>query len=140
MTAPPVETPTAQNFNWNVPTQWKTQPAGQMQVARFSVPGKAEVFVSVFPSDTGGTLANVNRWRRQLHLTELTEANLASVVSPLDPANSQATLVDMTNNGQQLLGAIVPRDGQYWFYKLLGDASSVAPQKDAFIAFAKSKP
>ena len=139
-TAPPAEEPVAQNFNWTVPAGWKVEAAGQMQVARFTVPGKAEVFVSVFPSDTGGMLGNVNRWRRQLHLPETTEAGLASIVSPLDPANSQATLVDMTNNGQQLLGAIVPRDGQYWFYKLLGDAASVGPQKDAFIAFAKSKP
>jgi hypothetical protein len=139
-TAPPADEAAAQQFNWTVPANWTVEAPGQMQVARFAVPGKAEVFVSVFPSDTGGTLANVNRWRRQLHLPEITEADLASVIAPLDPANSRATLVDMTNNGQQLLGATVPRDGRYWFYKLLGDSSSVAPQKDAFIAFAKSKP
>ena len=46
----------------------------------------------------------------------------------------------MTNNNKRLLGAIVPREGRYWFYKLLGDAAAVAPEKDAFIAFAKSKP
>lgn len=131
---------TAEQFNWKVPPDWKPSAHNEMQVALFSVPGKADVSVSVFPGDTGGTLANVNRWRRKIGLPPATDENLPSLVSSLDPADSQAILVDMTNNGQQLIGAIVPRDGKYWFYKLQGDAGAVAPEKDAFIAFAKSKP
>ena len=130
--------------SWTVPPQWKELPAGQMQTAKFAVPerdgAKAEVSVSIFPSDTGGTLANVNRWRRQIGLGEVDEAGLAPIVSPLDPARPEAKLIDMTNNNKRLLGAIVPREGRYWFYKLLGDAAAVAPEKDAFVAFAKSKP
>jgi hypothetical protein len=129
---------------WTVPSQWKEIPAGQMQVAKFTVPArgsaKAEVFVSVFPSDTGGTLANVNRWRKQIGLPDAPGGELTSMVSPLDPAQPEAILVDMTNNNKRLLGAIVPRDGRYWFYKLLGDAEAVAPEKESFVAFAKSKP
>ena len=144
--ASPGETPaeTAPKANWTVPGQWKEMPAGQMQVAKFSVPprgsAKAEVFVSVFPSDTGGTLANVNRWRKQVGLAEVKESELSSVVSPLDPAAPGAILVDMKSDSKQLLGAIVPRDGRYWFYKLLGDAEAVAPEKESFVVFAKSKP
>ena len=130
--------------NWTVPSDWKTLAPGAMQIAKFAVPeqagAKADVTVSTFPSATGGTLANVNRWRRQIGLPEVNKADLASLVSPLDPADSEAILVDMTNKNQRLIGAIVPRDGQYWFYKLLGDAGAVAPQKESFMAFAKSKP
>lgn len=130
--------------NWQVPAQWKPLPAGQMQVARFAVPergsAKADVFVSVFPSDTGGTLANVNRWRRQIGLGEVDQTAMAQAVSALDPANPEAKLIDMTNNNKRLIGAIVPREGRYWFYKLLGDIEAVAPEKEAFVAFAKSKP
>ena len=130
--------------NWTVPAQWKELAAGQMQIARFAVPerggAKAEVFVSVFPNDTGGTLANVNRWRRQLGLSELNESELGSIVSPLDPASPGAILVEMTSSSKKLFGAVVPRNGSYWFYKLLGDAEAVAPEKEAFVAFAKSKP
>jgi hypothetical protein len=46
----------------------------------------------------------------------------------------------MSNNDKRMVGAIVPRGEQYWFYKLMGDAAAVAPEKDAFIGFAKSKP
>jgi hypothetical protein len=130
--------------NWSVPDRWQEVPAGQMQFARFAMPqkggAKAEVFVSVFPSDTGGQLANVNRWRHQIGLDPLGAQDLAQAVSPLDGAAPGAILVDMTNNDKRLIGAVVPRDGQYWFYKLLGDAAAVAPERDAFVAFAKSKP
>lgn len=130
--------------NWQVPAHWKQLPAGQMQVARFAMPersgAKAEVFVSVFGEDTGGTLANVNRWRRDIGLAALDEAGLAQVVSALDSANPEAKLVDMMNNDKRLVAAIVPREGSYWFYKLHGDADAVAPEKEAFVAFAKSKP
>jgi hypothetical protein len=131
-------------FKWQVPAQWKALPAGDMQAARFAVPerghAKAEVFVSVFDGDTGGTLANVNRWRRDLGLPEVDDAGLPQVVSPLDPADPRTKLIDFTNNNRRLIAAIVPRDGRYWFYKLHGDLEAVTPERDAFVAFVKSTP
>lgn len=130
--------------NWKVPEGWSQLPAGQMQIARFSVPekdgAKGEVFVSVFPSDTGGTLANVNRWRKQIGLPETTSADLPGMTVPLDPSIPGAILVNMTNNNQQLLAAIVPRGSQFYFYKLMGGTAAVAPQKEAFARFAASAP
>jgi hypothetical protein len=132
------------SFKWKVPAQWQAVPAGQMQVAKFAVPArgtaKAEVSVSIFPSDTGGTLANVNRWRRQIGLPPAEEADLPKLVVSPDAANPQAMLVDMKNNDRQLIGAIVPHGGQWFFYKLLGDSGAVAPEKDSFVAFIKSEP
>jgi hypothetical protein len=134
----------AKQFGWAVPSSWKTVAPGQMQVARFEVPeqgtAKGQVFVSLFESDSGGTLANINRWRKQIGLPNAAESELSQIVSPLDPGLPGSILVDMTNNGRRLIGAIVPREGSYWFYKLLGDAAAVAPEKEAFVAFAKSKP
>jgi len=145
--AAPVEmasTDTLSKASWKIPSGWKPLPVGQMQVAKFAVPergaAKAEVFVSVFENDTGGKLANVNRWRKQIGLGEVGETDLPALVSPLDASHPDAMLIDMTNNNRQLVGAIVPREGSFWFYKLLGDAAAVAPEKEVFLAFAKSKP
>jgi hypothetical protein len=130
-------------FQWKIPDAWQKLPAGQMQVAKFSVPekngAKAEVSVSVFPSDTGGTLANVNRWRRQIGLGEVDEAGLQSCISGLD-ASPGAVLVNLTNEQRQLLGAIVPRQGKWWFYKLTGDAPAVASAHEDFVRFVKTAP
>ena len=133
---------------WKTPAGWKPVAPGPMQDAKFSVPNqgaaKADVTISVFPNSTGGTLANVNRWRGQLSLPDAEEADLAGLVTPLDGKIPGAMLVDLngksskTGQPARLIGAIVPRDGQWFFYKLLGDPDAVAPQKDAFIAFAKA--
>ena len=129
---------------WQVPSSWRELPAGQMQLAKFAVPArgpaKAEVSISRFPNDTGGTLANVNRWRRQLGLAEVAETELAGMVSALGPSHPEGKLVDLTHEQRRLVGVIVPRSGAYWFYKLMGDAEAVAPEKDAFVRFAQSNP
>ena len=142
--ATPPGAPPASEFKWKVPDGWQTLTPGNMQVGKFAVPekdgAKGEVFVSIFPSDTGGTLANVNRWRAQLGLPAMDDAGLASVASPLDPAVPDAVLIDLKSDARALLGAIVPREGRWWFYKLFGDASAVGAAREAFIAFAKTQP
>ena len=71
----------------------KVLPAGQMQLAKFAVPevqgAKAQVSVSMFDNDTGGTLANVNRWRGQIGLGEITAAQLSEVRELVDSRHSR---------------------------------------------------
>lgn len=142
--APSTPSHSGSGAGWKVPAEWTEESPGAMQVAKFQVPAKesatAEVTVSVFPSDTGGDLANVNRWRGQIGLGPVDEQGLVKVVQPLDQKLPGAILVDMENQGQQLIGAIVPRNGRWFFYKLKGAAKAVAPQKDAFIGFVLSAP
>lgn len=130
-------------FKWKVPEGWKTLAAGQMQVAKFAVPdregAKAEVFVSVFPSESGGTLANVNRWRRQIGLDPVDEEGLKPLVSPLEAAPG-GQLIDLKNDAKAMLGAIVPRDGRWWFYKLMGDTPAVTAEREAFVRFVQTAP
>lgn len=132
-------------LNWNVPGQWQAEPPGDMQVARFNVPGqnnaKAEVSVSMFRMQAGDTLTNINRWRTKfVGLAPVQQKDLPQLLSPLDSAHPGSVLVDMQKDGKRLIGAIVPRPDGYWYYKLVGEAAAVGPQKDSFIAFAKSDP
>jgi len=128
--------------DWKIPSGWTSVAPGAMQAAKFTVPekdgAKADVTVSIFPNATGTTLMNVNRWRGQIGLAQVTEAELASFVKPLDEKIANSEVADITNNGRRLVGAIVPRDGQWFFFKLLGDEAAVAAQKETFLAFAKS--
>jgi hypothetical protein len=43
-----------------------------------------------------------------------------------------------TGKPARLIGAVVPQNGQTWFYKLMGDEEIVAQQKDAFTKFIQS--
>ena len=149
-TGPTAEGPgTAPNSRpqWEVPAGWQEQAPGPMVLARFAVGdsnGKAEVTVSAFPGDTGGLLANVNRWRGQLGLPPVEEPELEKLVKPLDAPAGKATLVDMTGTDRKtgqparLIGAILPRGGQTWFFKMLGDAQVAEREKAAFLKFIQS--
>jgi len=127
-----------------VPEGWTAVAPGPMQQAKFAVPekdgAKAEVMVSIFPSATGTTVENVKRWRRQLALAEIDDAEVAKLARPLEGAAEGAVLVDLQNESRSMVGAIVPRGGQWWFYKLLGDAPAVAGARAAFVDFAKGTP
>ena len=132
------------HFHWAMPPDWKEVAPGQMQVAKFNVPeqagAKADVTVSIFPSDTGGTLSNVNRWRQQIGLAPVDQAGLSGSVAPLSPELPGAELVTLSNETRSLLGAIVPRQGQWFFYKMMGDTPAVAAARESFIGFAKAQP
>jgi hypothetical protein len=114
-----------------------------MQQAKFVATGeagaKAEVTVSIFPSQQGDLLSNVNRWRGQLQLPPLAQASdVAKVATPLDLSAGQATLVEMTNNRTGLIAAIVPREGGTWYVKLVGDETVVSRERAAFLKFLES--
>jgi hypothetical protein len=131
---------------WQVPAGWQEVAAGQFLVAKFQVKGldnsKANINVSASPGDGGGLLVNVNRWRGQLRLSPLAEAEINKLATQVDTAGGKAMFIDMTGtdvNGQQarLIGAIVPQSSQTWFYKLMGNEQVVGREKDAFSKFVE---
>jgi hypothetical protein len=142
--------PVARNENdnagsiWTIPAGWQALRPSQFLLAEFAITGasgaKAEVNVAEMGGEGGGLMANANRWRRQLGLQPISEIS----TTPLDVPGATAQIVDFTGidskTGQPagLVGAIVPQNGQTWFYKLMGDPQIVAQQKNAFINFIRS--
>jgi len=123
-----------------VPEGWSVVAAGAMQVAKYNVDGGAEVAVSVFPSDTGGLAANVLRWRRQMGLPEVGAEEAAGAAKPIEGGPEGAVAVDLENGEKALSGAIVPRDGRWFFYKLTGPTAAVKAARETFVNFAKATP
>jgi hypothetical protein len=118
-----------------------------MVMKSFSIAGdagqKAVVSISVLSGEGGGTLANVNRWRKQLSLPDIAEEGLPKVTQSLDVLGGKATLVDFTGTdagGQpsRMVAASVPHGGQTWFYKLTGAGAVVSREKDAFTQFVQT--
>ena len=118
--------------NWQVPAGWQEVSGGQFLVAKFTLAGDsgatADVNVSSSPGDGGGLAANVNRWRGQLGLNPFNEMELAHINPTMDlPGGGHLTIVDFTGTDSKtgkparLIGAVVPQNGQTWFYKLMGD-------------------
>jgi len=84
----------------------------------------------------------VNRWRGQLQLEPIAEADLANAVQRREQTGLHLTIVDFSAEGSgehpRMLGAIVPYDGATWFFKLTGPDSLVAREKPAFLEFLQS--
>ncbi len=132
---------------WTVPADWQSAPLSQFLIAKFAIAGadgaQAAVNVSSLAGDGGGLLANVNRWRAQLGLAPVAEADLANLPT-IVAAGGNATLIEFsgtdgrTGKSSRLVGVVLPLGGQTWFYKLMGDPDIVAQQKDAFTKFIQS--
>src|ERR1019366_8721458 len=135
-------------LQYKMPAAWQEAPLGEMRAASFHVPGKdskqADVSVIPLPGLAGSDLDNVNRWRGQVGLPGVSEAELAALAQPVEVAGQAAKLYDQagTNAGSgekgRILAAITRRDGAAWFFKMTGDDGLVAEQKPAFIEFLKS--
>jgi hypothetical protein len=146
--APAIPRPANSNLpEWQVPASWKEVPPSEMLLAKFTGgndDGSADITVSAFPGDVGGTLANMNRWRGQIGLAPVAESDLEKLTTQLDVLGGKAILIDMTGQNPRtakparLVGVIWPRGGQTWFYKMLGDPAAVGREKDAFTKFVQS--
>jgi hypothetical protein len=129
---------------WTVPEGWRETPPTQMLLARFEAggaDGKAEITVSMFPGDVGGTVANVNRWRGQIGLGPWSEAEVNEALTTVEVEGGSALLVEMANSqggNRRLIGVIWPRGSHTWFYKMVGDDETVAREKAALLKFVQS--
>lgn len=132
---------------WTVPSNWKEKPPGMMVMKSFDVKngaGAATVAISSFPGEVGGKLANVNRWRGQMGLPKIEEGDFAKETQSLDVLGGKATLVDLkgtdakSGKAARLVAVMVPHGDSTWFYKLLGDDSAVAAEKENFVKFVQT--
>jgi hypothetical protein len=128
---------------WQVPAGWQEVSGGSFLIAKFMLTGDAgataAVNVSSSAGDGGGLAANVNRWRGQLGLAP--EDEISTVAFAVD--GGQAQQVDFsgtdaqTSKPAEIIAVIVTQADRTWFYKLMGDPTLVAGQKDAFTTFVK---
>ncbi|MBL9134947.1 MAG: hypothetical protein JNK85_03720 [Verrucomicrobiales bacterium] len=141
--APSSGSPSGPKATWEIPEGWKPVAAPQMVHSKWSAPadaaGSADVTVSVFPGEAGGLLPNLNRWRSQVGLGPAPDAELNPMVGNLEISGGQGTLVDFqgqspeSGNAIRLVGAVVKKDGNSWYYKILGPPAAVEAHRAAFV-------
>ena len=132
--------------NLTAPAHWKPQAPGAMQAAKFRIgEGKATADVTVvFLGGMGGALkANLDRWRNQLSLPAAADHEVEQQAPAFPALGAGARIVQLsgtTGEGDpaEMLVLLVPDGRGTWFYKLMGDKTVVAKEKDALVAFVKS--
>jgi hypothetical protein len=141
-----VATATGAELTWTAPANWQVKAASSMRKGTYTISGDggamAELAITAFPGDVGGTIANVNRWRGQLGLPALPDAAVSAELTRVEAHGLTATLVDFTNPSasppQRIVGAMIPFGEATWFFKLLGPDAVVAGAKPAFLEFLQT--
>ncbi|MHC1765163.1 MAG: hypothetical protein AB9869_12830 [Verrucomicrobiia bacterium] len=116
--------------------------AGSFAVAK----GDQRADVSIIPLGrmAGSELDNVNRWRNQVGLAPIPEAELKPAGEEVTIGGTAARLYDIagldpkSNQPVRILAATLSTEGATWFFKMTGPAALVAEQKPAFKALLGS--
>lgn len=130
-----------QLFHFQVPEGWVEIPPTSMRLInlRFGASGEGEAYLTFLSDGGGGVAANVNRWRSQMGLEPLSEAEIAAL--PTKPLFGRpATFVDFegTYSGMadpapkpdyRLMGVLLEHGGQGIFVKVVGPKADMAGQE-----------
>lgn len=136
--APPQAQGAEAGLRWTLPAGWKEAPGGgAMRYATLTAPvtGKLEVTVIRLPGPAGGELANVNRWRNQIGLPPLSEADLPAARKVVTTAVGPLGVYDFTSGDEKsrTIAGLATVQGETWFLKMTGEAAAVARARAAFL-------
>ena len=143
--SPPTELP-----KWIAPQSWRSQsrPPSPL-LAAFDIgdaDAPARVTISVLPGDGGGALANVNRWRKQVGLPEVTKLQdqpISKLDMPKTPG-ARGGLIELVGpaiEGKPAMAAsiaLIVFENQSWFVKLTAPAQQITNHRAAFVEFIAS--
>ena len=146
--APPAA-PSTPKPGFTLPDGWKEQPASGMRAASFTIAGPggldADISVVHLSGDGGGDLQNVNLWRSQLGLPEITPADLAAQLKTEKLGQNEFRIFDgttpapipQTENHGRIVAALASKGPDTWIVRARGEAKHLEaemPNLRAFLA------
>jgi hypothetical protein len=143
--------PRRKPFTWVTPPGWKQAPEGGMRVGSFSVEGKAGLDCGITIAN-GALEANVNRWRKQMGLAEVTPEAIAQLPTRLllggnavvvELAGTYAGMGGVQQKDAKLVGVIYQLDmgeraAAAVFVKMTGPAAAIDAERKNFDALCDS--
>ena len=148
----PEEQPASDPLEWTTPEGWTTAERTQMRPInlRFGPQGEGECYLSILPGGGGGIAANVNRWRKQMGQSDLTDQEIAAlpkrvlmgiegVFLSLDGSYTNVGAAEAAPD-QRLMGVIAELGATEMglFVKMVGPRDLVEANTAAFDAFVSS--
>lgn len=143
--------PQALRFSDSPPAHWKKLPPSAMLLGKYQIEGAdgavVEVTFSTLRSAPGGLLANINRWRGQLGKEPFADdASMKTGTRTVPSAFGAAVFIEvegLVENADpkkdgRLMGAIAEQGASAWFFKLRGNASLAAVERENFIRWVES--
>lgn len=130
---------------YDVPEGWQPGQLNQFRKAAFDiVDGDRKALVTVIDlgPEASDAMSNINRWRGEVGLEPTTPDVVEKDLQRIDIGEHPGVFIEMvgpkSDEQKTILGAITLLEGRPWFFKLVGDSSLAAEQKEAFLQFLKS--
>ena len=133
---------------WVTPTNWSETERSQFSLINFEARhGDNTATISVTKlAKNAGLLNNVNRWRGQLGLEKIDQAELTETTRPFEVDGNSGTYIEMsgTRDGRPAMTLGVIHSLSYrtlpeiWFYKITGNTDAVMKEKAAFEEYVRS--
>ena len=128
------------------PEGWKAGNVSVMRLATFKIERnekKAEVTVIRLGPAAGSWLDNVNRWRGQIGLEPIAQAELDATTEKLDVGGIESSYIRIVppegaGETSSILAVVIPRSDQTLFVKLIGDRGLAAEEQAKFEQFVRS--
>lgn len=142
--------PPDRTVRWTTPAGWVEKPGSGFRYATFVIPGPGgqtgDLSITQLSGVAGGLLGNINRWRGQIGLPELSEADLPKESRAIAPAGRPMTFVSHVSaepliDGKykrRIMGAIRAGSDVSWFFKMVGEDALVKAAEKDFLAFLES--
>lgn len=143
----PATPPTASmKLKYETPEGWKPGRSGGMRKAAFNINAgdeTGEVTIIDLSKEHSPLLPNINRWRGQVGLKDISESDLPKESEELKAGDLKATYVKLigpenSKPRKAILGAIIYRDNLAWFVKFTGPAKLAEQEADRFKQFVQS--
>ena len=140
----------APSVHFETPAGWSELPTNSLRQANFLVNGneQAECYLTVLPGTGGGLVANINRWRKQMSLEPLSDADATALprsnffggsASRVDFVGTWAGMSgDQSGEGFRLVGLLLVDESSSKFLKMVGPAPVIGAAISAFDALATS--
>ncbi len=137
---------TIPHLTFDTPEGWVQGRVGGMRKAAFAFEkdGKRVDITAIdLTASAGALLPNVNRWRQQIKLGEITQEELEKSISDIEVAGAKGSYVELIGPKDDerppaILAVVVIEGDRSWFFKLWGDKELALQQKEHFQQFVKS--
>jgi hypothetical protein len=140
-------------LTFKAPKSWPESTPDGLRKAMFAFQDggrEARVTAIDFPAAAGPKIAdpleNMNRWRREVGLSELKKEDLDKAVQSMEIAGQMGHYAEMVPDAPKpgeppriaTIAAMVSAGDVIWFFKLTGDRDLVLRERENFNAFLKS--
>ena len=133
---------------YQAPEGWEEEPAGGFRKASFKVKDGdklLDISLSDLSAQAGELLPNINRWRQQVNLPEISQEELDKQLQPIQFGDKiDGHIVELVGEAQDgsgketILGAIAIHGDKAWFVKARGSADLAEREKQKFEQFVRS--